>query len=307
MNQTFTRIGEVTRSASSWIFHKSKDGLELYQQHMRDKAIEKQREKESQEAMIAARVKRHHESGQEELRAKEELDSERKKILTVIRNREETFKQEASLDVLRALEEKHQQEMEERQLRHDILLEMLSDDFNTLEHELSGHLKGMPHSDFMRYVLASESTLGIHHKTLLKNQVELHIALQAGVPHYISRTVASMSPKEIGLLKMLSYLNSIGIIDDRYYEKVELSITYNGGTCSFYIGRQNRDKTLGNETLRHFAMFWAKSEVEKSAIILDQAIATIGQVRKTIKDPKLKATIEKEILGAKGWLRTDSL
>ena len=92
-----------------------------------------------------------------------------------------------------------------------------------------------------------------------------------------------------------------------HYADVLLCIAYNGGNCSFYAGRQSRDKTSSNNTLLHFAKFWAKSDIEKSAIALDEAIATIGQVRKKIKDPELKQIIEKEILGAQGWLRPDSL
>lgn len=292
----------------SSIIHRIKSGIAKYRNYSNDKAVERQAEAKRNEANISAMRKLHRINDQQiQLKEqksqedKEKLGYERQKMLTVISNY-------IAIEQLRAVEKEHLQEMEERQLRHEILLDTLSDDFNTLEHELSDHLMHIPDSDFLRLVLASESALEArYYKPLLMERDNFSSKLCKGVPHYISRTVASMSPKEIGLLKMLSYLNSLGIINDRYYEKVQLSITYNGGTCSFYGGRYNRDRTFGNEVLRQFAMFWAKSEVEKPAIVLDEAIATIGQVRKTIKNPELQATIEKEILGAKGWLRTASL
>lgn len=237
----------------------------------------------------------------------ENLALERGNILTVMANR--AAKTQDGKNEGNRLE--HEKELirlsEERQLRHEILLETLEDDFNTLDHSLSVVLKKISKHRFLRLVLASESTLGEHYRALLMNKDEVYIKIQDSIPHYISRTVADISEKEMGLLKMISYLNLLGIIKDEYFDKVQLAIAYNQGTCSFYIGKRVYSSTNTNHIIFHFLPFWAKTEVEKSAVVINEAIATIGQVRKTIKDPKLKATIEKEILGAKGWLRVDSL
>ena len=206
---------------------------------------------------------------------------------------------------------------EYREDRHDSLLETLSDDFNVLEHNLKNYLQSLNSTqikEMLEQVNITKKTYGgssnANAATFGHNMVsnvfisKYKNMCKKGGNHFISRTVADLSDKEIGVLKFMSLLNIWNFITDKHFEDFFRCIVYNSGssTLKVYRSASSDDNVLGA------ALSWRlKQYIDASNLAVNEAIATIGEAKSEVDDPEIKDIFERELKGASGWMNAGRL
>ena len=221
---------------------------------------------------------------------------------------EQERKERAEREEKERLEAEIQRLKNERFQRHNLLIETLSDDLNSLEHNVGNTFKLMPPEDRNRLLsMGSGLDIGGHGLNILNNQREVQKALEKGVPFYVCRTVVDMNEKEIGALKLLSYLNSKGIVSDRYYDYSQLCIAYNRGDSMFKSFAKETITRNSDMAISVMMNAWMKQQLEPSKIAVNEMLAHIGWLRKQEGDPEWQSIIDQELRGAQGWMRSDAV
>lgn len=210
-------------------------------------------------------------------------------------------------EIARKTKQEQERLIAERKLRHQKLIECLSDDFNQLESDLSEMLMFIGEKNLTKYMLPVFQKLGPHGLNIDQNEKEVKKAFAQGIGHSVRRTVADMSEREVGILKLLSLMNTLGLVSDKYFNFTQLCIVYDNGKT---ILSRNADapRTKRSDTaIFRFLEVWLETEAASPSVAVNESIATIGNIRRDINDPEIRQIIDREIKGASGWLRADSL
>jgi len=215
--------------------------------------------------------------------------------------------QEKEAEQQRLKAEELAKETARREARHADLIETLSDDFNALEHNLGGTYKFMTPEQISSYIFQLGSEISGHNLNIMNNKKEVMQVFKSGFPITINRTVVDMNEKEIGILRLMSFMNSLNLISDKYYDYVQLCIAYNSGKSTMQYSVSHKVTKCSDTAVMVFSQAWTKSTLEPPQIAINESIAQIGRIRKDIDDPELKATIEKELLGARGWMKAEAI
>ncbi|UTW58842.1 cell envelope integrity protein TolA [Kordiimonas sp. SCSIO 12603] len=229
---------------------------------------------------------------------------------------ERNRKREAELEARRKAEQKKlareqaeakAQLQTQRELRHKQLLETLSDDFSQLEHDMSETLKFIGSKMIGQYVMRFHGKLEGHSLNLNQNEREVKAVFTEGVGLCLRRTVADISEREAGVLKLLSLMNTLDLISDKYFGFCQLCIVYNDGKTKLRRKADAPTTRRSDAAIFKLVEVWLEQESETPYTAVNEGIATLGNIRQEVNDPELRAIIEKELTGAQGWLRTNSL
>ena len=190
-------------------------------------------------------------------------------------------------ELKRLQEIEHQAHLQEkREERHKNLIEALSDDFNELVFDLAPFFRTEARTD------------------------PIAVIREGGI-HYLTRPVADMSPKEIGVLRLLSKLNVMGVFSDHYTDVMILPFAYNEGNGELCVKRKEDWPRRSIPRNIHYAIKIGTESYLKKIISPNQAItriiANIGKLRKEIDDPALLDAVEEELKTAGGWIRPESI
>lgn len=241
--------------------------------------------------------------GYEKLQKHQEEQAEKKRI------EEERL---AKLNEANRIREEKEAKIRRRE-RHEKLIETLSDKFNALEHDLAPVLKILTKDQIKDklYDVLGEDTTAFLYKGQRNNidysRGDCIKVIQAGGYHTLTRTVVGLSEKEIGILKFISLLNSIDVIDDDFYYYIQMVIIYNNGNSIF----EKKPKQFrpgmyisGDVDAIVTALVQKSLEADKlnSEGGFEEAIREIGRVKKERNDPELNALIDKELKGVEGWM-----
>ncbi|UTW59529.1 hypothetical protein KFE96_04280 [Kordiimonas sp. SCSIO 12603] len=196
-----------------------------------------------------------------------------------------------------------------REHRHQMLEETLADPLNVLEVDLAPYFKGKHHftaNVVLSTLVATKDHVG---EWIAVKDKKLVQCLTEDCFHKVGRTVADFNDKEIGVLRLLSLLNTLEVIPDDFYASIELSIVYNNEN-SFL----DADHSKAYDYPKNFItciecilLYFLKKRTTKPAMAVNRAISTIGQVRHVVNDPELTSIIEKELNNAQGWLKAETI
>lgn len=219
----------------------------------------------------------------------------------------------------RAAQEREKQEAEaivqdqlQREERHEVLMAILDDEFASINIPVSLIIASTPRSQkksvLDRYAGQATPLNAGMGQALLNSGTsfkrgELGSAIRSGGNSTVSRPLFDFSDKEIGVLKVLSLMNSLMLVDNQHFGSICLSITYSGDNSLFESSWT--EKPYIHDALQEII----KQKIGPSSKGMQRAITTIGQVRTYVAEnhPELVAIIDKELKGSAGWLRADSL
>lgn len=223
------------------------------------------------------------------------------------------YYQENASKKLQAKEEALAKDREERQERHEILLKILDDEFAEIDMDLSLIVKAFPRSARMKVVekhggKATPIGAGIEESAMnagaTYRRSYIDSALKSGCGAKVARAVSDLTEKEIGVIKILSLLNSLMLVDNQHFGSICLTIIYNGGK-SLIQSNYSSDKPDVHAALEELI----KSHIQPASAGIQRGIITIGQVRKHLAetDLALLAEIDRELKGASGWMNAGGL
>lgn len=208
-----------------------------------------------------------------------------------------------------------------RNTRHQKLIDIFSDDYNTFEHDLGDTFKFATPEQVLGTIREAFSDLNGHALNLDNNEKEVLRVFKTGISHAVARPVSDIPEKEIHILKLLSYLNTLELVSDQFIDTVQLSIAYNGGSSSLYATYSGSLTSKSDIAIRLLLEWWLTKHLKKPQLMINESITVIGRIRKDIHDDNLleatslsKTISDQELLGiidngldnGKSWATSDS-
>ncbi|MFC3052296.1 hypothetical protein [Kordiimonas pumila] len=290
--ETLAKASEITlkaskvawkgsKIASAWTYEKSKEGIAAYKRKAKRQAVLKR-----QAERIAAEEA-------EQRRIEQEIERQRQA----------------------------EEDVKYRKIAHDELLKLLDDDFNVVSYDLTPYARCINDVQAEKYLAnmiverkqygASSNSISqaLGHNLVAgfdrRKQIQ---KMKFDTRHMIIRTIADLSEREIGILKLSSFLWALGVMADNNFQHLKMSIVYNGGNSTLKEHPSSSVYVSGQSDVRIQTGIqnWLKDCVSAASIAVNEAIAEIGTIRNSIDDPKLKSIIDNELKGASGWLRASS-
>lgn len=203
-------------------------------------------------------------------------------------------------------------EEEKRQQRHIVFTNKLENEFGTLDISATGILRSATNTEIN--ALADKhggaaSSLGASAADTLLNSGSdwkrgaVKGALKTGATCDISRSVSDLSEKEMMVLRTLSFMNSLMLVDDEHFGSICMTIIYNGGNCMLETNFMDKPHV-------HAAILeLIKNKVPAAGIGTQRGVTTIGQVREFLaKDnPHALSEVDREMGRNVGWAKVESL
>lgn len=202
---------------------------------------------------------------------------------------------------------------------HADFIALLSDDFNQLRVYLYPFLKARPNSETSFLVNrfcgqvqgVSIGGSGAQNAQNILGDMSTNFkqgALRSALydPYYHAcRTVADLHEREIAVLKLLALFVLEGEIERDVLDKYMRIIVVNGGKCTVFRGGEDggfsEPKGKNDQVALAAVQEWISKLHQPAALAVNDAIALIGNIRKTSENQAVLDAIEEHLVPGNRW------